>query len=107
MFIYYINCYTQIIKQNKYGKIIIDKYNIINNKYVTLRITYFNYCIIYPLQYLLKKIMFSNITDEYINNIKMNLNKNINSHQKSNIELKTNKDIDEFLDKILIKNKTK
>jgi hypothetical protein len=51
--------------------------------------------------------MFSNITDEYINNIKMNLNKNINSHQKSNIELKTNKDIDEFLDKILIKNKTK
>jgi len=73
------------IKNNNNFNKIISSYNIINNKYVILRNKTLYYIIFTPLKFVMKKL---------IKNIDLN----------TNIELKSNQDINMFLDGLLDKN---
>ncbi len=94
----------------KYGKYIIDNYNILNKKYLNLRFKIIFYTFIVPIKYLMQKIIFPDIPEQNINNFKKIIESNLtnNNLKKENkfdcVELKSNKEIDNFLDKILLEN---
>lgn len=98
-------CYTF-----KYGKYIIDNYNILNKKYLNLRFKLIYYTFLLPIKFLMRKYIFSNLPEQNKNYLKkiVELKLQNNNLKKENIitnvELKTNKEIDCFLDKILLEN---
>jgi hypothetical protein len=98
----------------KYGKYIIDKYNFLNKKYLNIRFKIIFYTFLVPVKYLMEKIILRNMPEQNIYNFKriIELNFSNNNLKKENnfecVELKTNKQIDSFLDKILLEtNKNK
>lgn len=97
-------CYTY-----KHGKYIIDNYNYVNKKYLFLRFKIMYYGFLVPFKFICKKFILSDIPEENINKFKQLVNLNIvnNNLKKENknidVELKTNQQIDLFLDKILMK----
>ena len=82
-----INLMITIMKQNMYVNKIITLYNNMNNKYIYLKNKILNCIILLPLKFGMFKIF--------------NTNKEVNS----NINLKSNQDINNFLDGLLEKNK--
>jgi len=99
-------------EQNNYGKHIIYSYKVLNKYYLNARNKLLYYGFLTPFKYVLKKIVFSTIPNQNIENFKKNMEKNIysiNHESKEPVctELKTNKEIDLFLDKILLENKNK
>lgn len=99
-------------EQNNYGKHIIYSYNSLNKYYLNARNKLLYYGVLTPFKYVLKKIVFSTIPNQNIENFKKNMETNILNGKQENkelvgTELKTNKQIDNFLDKILLENKNK
>jgi hypothetical protein len=74
-----------IIKNNEYGNKIINSYNDINMKYITIKNKILQFIIFIP--------------------IKLGMLKYTNNEVKSSIQLKSNQDINTFLDGLLDKNK--
>jgi hypothetical protein len=74
-----------IIKNNEYGNKIINSYNNINMKYITIKNKILQFIIFIP--------------------IKLGVLKYTNNEVKSSIQLKSNQDINTFLDGLLDKNK--
>ena len=107
---YYCNLFIYKCEQNKYGKHIIYNYNLLNKSYLQLRCNLLYYGFLTPFKYVLKKIVLHQIPEQNVENFKkiMTINfSNIKQENQfsNNNELKTNKQIDLFLDKILVKNK--
>ncbi len=98
-------CYTF-----KYGKFIIDSYNNLNKKYLNIRFKLLYYTFLLPIKFIMKKYIFSDLPEQNKNYIKKIiefnlLNNNLkNENNSACLELKTNKQIDSFLDKILMEN---
>lgn len=76
------------MKQNVYINKVINLYNNLNNEYIYLKNKILHYIILLPLKFGMSK-MFNNASYEV----------------ESNINLKSNKDINNFLDRLLEKNK--
>jgi len=106
--LYYGNLCICKCEQNNYGKHIIYSYKVLNKYYLNARNKLLYYGFLTPFKYVFKKIVFSTIPNQNIENFKKNIY-SINQESKEPvcIELKTNKEIDNFLDKILLANKNK
>ena len=109
---YYGVLFINNCEQNKYGKHIIYSYNSLNKSYLNARFKLFYYGFLTPFKYVLKKFVFPSIPNQNIEGFKKIMETNISNlkqERKSHInnELKTNKQIDNFLDKILLENKIK
>lgn len=112
-----INFYVYSLSQKCYtytcGKYIIDNYNYVNKKYLNLRFKVIYYGFLLPFKFIIKKFIFSDVPEQDINNFKkiIELNLSNNNLKKENklydTQLKTNKQIDCFLDKILVENSKK
>jgi len=105
VYVFYNKFYTY-----EYGKYIIDNYNLANRKYLNLRAKIIYYVFLIPFKFILKKTVFSNIPEQDISNFKKMINLNYSNnivkkqYKINDSELKTNKQIDSFLDKILSEN---
>lgn len=109
---YYGYLFINNCEQYKYGKYIINNYNTLNKSYLNARYKILYNGFLTPLKYVLKKIIFSDIPKQNIENFKIIMEKNINNMKQESkglngIKLNTNKQIDNFLDKILLENKSK
>ncbi len=105
MYSLYYKCYTF-----KYGKYIIDSYNNLNKKYLNLRFKLIYYTFLLPIKFIMKKYIFSDQPIQNKNYLKKIIglklqNNNLKTENIiTDVELKTNKEIDSFLDKILLEN---
>jgi len=86
LLVYQMGLLVNIIKKNQYGNQIINIYNNINTKYLLLKNKLLYYVIFYPLKLINKKVM------NYIN-----------IENNTNIHLKSNQDINKFLDGLIDK----
>ena len=77
---------VNIIKKNQYGNQVFNIYNNINNKYVLLKNKLLYYIIFIPTKLVTKKVI-----------------KYIDIEDNTNIQLKSNQDINKFLDGLLYK----
>lgn len=109
---YYVFVLSQKCYTYKCGKYIIDNYNILNKRYLNIRFKFIYYTFLTPLKFIFKKFVIGDIPEHDINEFKkiIELNFENNNIKKQNNfneiehELKTNKQIDSFLDKILLEN---
>ena len=101
---YQLTIFIQVLKQNKYGNYVITTYSNLNQKYLELRNIVFNFVLLKPLKVVLKKIigpLMINYQELKPTEIpKMNKSLNV-----PDVNLNNNKDINDFLDKILENNK--
>lgn len=88
LLVYQMGLIINIIKQNDYCNFVVNIYNIANKKYVELRNKTLYYIVFTPLKLGMKKVIC-----------------NLNIEPNSNIELKSNQDINNFLDGLLDKNR--
>ena len=86
LLVYQMGLLVNIIKKNQYGNQIINIYDNINTKYLLLKNKLLYYVIFYPLKLINKKVM------NYIN-----------IENNTNIHLKSNQDINKFLDGLIDK----
>jgi hypothetical protein len=114
IFFYYMDIFLKLCKQNKYYNVIICKYNNINDMYLKFRFMIFYNLVITPLFFILKKNIFDSIIIGNINNFnKIYKRKNNNlkllnfNFKNTTNQLKSNIDIDKFLNKITLENKHK
>jgi hypothetical protein len=87
LLVYQMGLIINIIKQNNYCNFVINIYNIANKKYVEIRNKTLYYIVFTPLKLGMKKVIC-----------------NLNIEPNSNIKLKSNQDINNFLNGLLDKN---
>ena len=113
----FISIFVKIVEKNQYGFIIVNNYNNLNNHYLILRKKTFDYVVcgsIYvvcgSIKYVFKKVFLPDIPQEEISALKKLMitdnNKMITDNKKSIKELKTDKEIIEFLNKFSSTTKT-
>ena len=81
LLVYQMGLLVNIIKKNQYGNQVFNIYNNINNKYVLLKNKLLYYIIFIPTKLVTKKVI-----------------KYIDIEDNTNIQLKSNQDINKFLD---------
>ena len=86
LLVYQMGLLVNIIKKNQYGNQVFNIYNNINNKYVLLKNKLLYYIIFIPTKLVTKKVI-----------------KYIDIEDNTNIQLKSNQDINKFLDGLLYK----
>jgi hypothetical protein len=86
LLVYQMGLLVDIIKKNQYGNQVFNIYNNINIKYILLKNKLLYYIIFIPTKLVIKKVI-----------------KYIDIEDNTNIQLKSNQDINKFLDGLLYK----
>ena len=109
---YYLQVWVQICKSNQYANQVITKYNYLNEKYLELRFKFFYHGVLRPVKFIVKKILLSNTPpenyqefNEALVNFRQSIVNSVKKNQQNANGLKTNEQIDDFLNKILEDNK--